>query len=33
VHDLVHLRQVARLLALEQRGEVGAWVAYLPLFA
>jgi len=33
VHDLVHLRQVARLLALEQRGEVGAWVAYLPLLA
>ncbi len=31
VHDLTHLRQIARTMANRYRFEVGPWVAYLPI--
>lgn len=31
VHDLSHLRQVARVLAKQYKGEIGPWEAYLPV--
>ncbi|HUR93899.1 MAG TPA: DinB family protein [Gemmatimonadales bacterium] len=31
VHDLGHLAQVARVMAKQYRGAVGAWQAYLPV--
>lgn len=31
VHDLGHLRQVARVMARQYRDEVGPWRAYLPV--
>jgi hypothetical protein len=31
-HDLAHVRQIARVLAEPQRGELGPWAAYIPLF-
>lgn len=31
VHDLNHLAQIAKALAFQYRGEVGAWRAYLPI--
>lgn len=31
VHDLGHLRQIARAMAKEYAGEVGPWAAYLPV--
>jgi hypothetical protein len=31
VHDLGHLRQIARAMAKEYAGEVGPWEAYLPV--
>ncbi|MEM7305574.1 MAG: DinB family protein [Planctomycetota bacterium] len=30
-HDLVHVRQVSRVLAKAYRGRVGVWAAYLPV--
>jgi hypothetical protein len=33
VHDLGHLRQVARVMAGRYRDEVGPWAAYLPVLA
>ena len=31
VHDLGHLAQVSRVLAKQQRDEVGPWIAFLPV--
>lgn len=31
VHDLSHLRQIARVLAKQYKGEIGPWEAYLPV--
>lgn len=31
VHDLGHLAQISRVMAKQYRGEVGPWVAYLPV--
>ncbi|MCE9596231.1 MAG: DinB family protein [Planctomycetes bacterium] len=31
VHDQNHLHQIAKCMAFQYRGEVGAWRAYLPL--
>lgn len=31
VHDLSHLRQVARVLAKQYKGEIGPWETYLPV--
>ncbi len=31
VHDLGHLAQIARVMAKQYRGEIGPWVAYLPV--
>ena len=31
VHDLGHLAQVSRVLAKQQREEVGPWIAFLPV--
>jgi len=32
-HDLVHIRQIARVLAETERGQLGPWTAYIPLLA
>jgi len=32
VHDLGHLAQVARVMAKQYRGEVGPWVAFMPVW-
>ncbi|MEM9556858.1 MAG: DinB family protein [Acidobacteriota bacterium] len=31
VHDLGHIRQIARVLAKQYRDEIGPWTAYLPV--
>lgn len=31
VHDLSHLRQIARVLAKQYKAEIGPWEAYLPV--
>jgi hypothetical protein len=31
VHDLEHIAQVSRVMAKQYRGDVGPWVAYLPV--
>ncbi|MGH7498716.1 MAG: DinB family protein [Gemmatimonadales bacterium] len=31
VHDLGHIAQVARVMAKQYRGEVGPWIAFLPV--
>jgi len=31
VHDLDHLYQISRVMALQYREEVGPWVAYLRI--
>ena len=33
VHDLGHVAQVARVIAKQQRGEVGPWIAFLPVLS
>jgi hypothetical protein len=30
-HDLGHVRQAARVMAKRYAGEVGPWIAYLPV--
>lgn len=33
VHDLGHIAQVARVIAKQQRDEVGPWIAFLPVLS